>query len=185
MADVSTLAAKDKPQHAADLDLQMRRGGGERAVRPVISYKELDYYRSKNMITTVDVAMHMPNEKGVPSDMRTTIVAMPAEKYQKWWKQGYRPQNYVHVEPKPPVRWLASMVEDAIDKGESIPEQMVPDGYMGPRHRVVIPVTELEKDPTLDPDHAFACDLCSKYSGKTEVGLATHKNLMHKGWTNG
>ncbi len=181
MAGTDTLTSADAV-HEPQLDL-IKRGGGLTENRIVVPYTQLDDYRRKGLINKVGVAMHPPIKLGVPSDMQTEPALMDAGKYHKWWKQGYRPVGYVAVEPPPPRRWLRSMVDDSISKGEVIPEEMRPPGYMGDTFQVKRNIQQLEVDPMLGstkvrPANSCSADGCDRHF-KSEHGLKTHVRRAH------
>lgn len=122
-------------------------------------------------------------------------VVMPAEKFLKWFGQGYRPCKgpddhdlYEFPAPPPPARWTGSMVEDAIAEGRAIPEDMAPAGYMGPVFKTQRQVVDegtvtagvaqavASAGPTL-----YSCEAtdCSRFFDSAQ-GLAVHKRNEHK-----
>ena len=127
--------AVDPDVFFAERDFDLRRGGGMEEDRPMILYTDIEKVLARpdgaGQIRKFAVAMHGPTKAGVGTD--PIAIAMPAEKFQKWWGQGYRPSGYVAPPaPPPPTRWLPSMVDDAIAGGLPIPEEMRPPGYYGP-----------------------------------------------------
>ncbi len=152
MAPDAQPTAPATPDVRADfaLDLEMQRGGGMNSSRPVISYNDLQEYRLAQRVTQVAVAMHPPTQQG-HVNMDSPLVALPAEKYHKWFGKNWRPDGYVTPTPPPPTRWLQSMIEEAMNKGEPIPEEMRPPGYMGPTFQIQREVQQLEQDPLLAP----------------------------------
>lgn len=141
--------AVDPDLFLAERDTSMRRGGGMEDDRPRIAYTDIEKVLARadgaGQIRKFSVVMHGP-VNGVPGADPTPI-AMPAEKYQKWWGQGYRPQGYVDLgPPPPPTRWLPSMIEGAIDEGKPIPEEMKPLGYYGPTFKMGVWVDPLTGD---------------------------------------
>ena len=123
----------------AERDMAIRRGGGMDDTRPLIAYDELRELQDAGQgvrLRRYGVVMRAPDRAGAPG--AGAVVAMPAEKFQKWIGQGYRPTQGVEnhelrpfPEPPPPRQWLPSMVEDAMALGEPIPEEMAPVGYLG------------------------------------------------------
>jgi hypothetical protein len=109
-------------------------------------------------------------------------VAMPAEKYIKWFGQGYRPTNgvedhslYVFPAPPTPISWLPSMVEEAIANGEAIPAELAPAGYSGPVFETRRMVVEGPGAAAAAPD-IFRCDAdgCPRFFDSPQ-GLGRHK----------
>lgn len=124
----------------AEPDADMRRGGGMSGERPLISYDEMvamwQAGRGPQFVKYA-IAMRPPNRAGQPGV--GAPMQMPAEKFQKWFGQGYRPTKsptdhdlYEFPEPPSPNRWLPSMVDDAISNGQPIPASLAPAGYIGP-----------------------------------------------------
>lgn len=131
------VAAPENPDVAfAERDYAIRKGGGMTEDRPLISWAEYLQLRAgrRDQLRKYAIAYYGPNAKtGERGGDRSQPLAMPAEKHAKWWAQGYKPVDYIDPGPPPPPRrWLPSMVEEAIDKGEPIPEEMRPVGYFGP-----------------------------------------------------
>lgn len=121
-------------------DFAIRKGGGMTDERPVLSWPEFLELKSgpnRNRVRRYALAYYGPHAKTGERGWDRTPILMPAEKHQKWWGQGYLPIGYVQLPERPPRRWLPSMIEDAIDKGLPIPEELRPPGYYGP----VIPRT--------------------------------------------
>ena len=137
---------------SAARDMGIRKGGGMDTGRPVISYaelKEAQHGGKGDGLRRFAIVMRMPDSRtGEPG--AGPAVAMPAEKAQKWFGQGYRfcvggpppagsAENYdtTLVDERPaPVdadrQWVPSMVSDGMAKGEPIPIEMAPPGYVGP-----------------------------------------------------
>jgi hypothetical protein len=171
-----------------------RKGGGVNDDRIIEEdYTALDGYRARGMIMRVAVPMHPPNNKGVV-DMTTEPMLMPADKYQKWFGRGFRPVNYVEPVPAPPTRWLPSMVEEAIAEGKPIPEELRPQGYIGPTFVIKRDIQELEANPLEQTDalpigkvdvgpEVFYCsdNDCARFfdsaQGKTQHERTAHRKL--------
>jgi hypothetical protein len=123
----------------AERDMAIRRGGGMDDTRPLIAYDELRALQEAGRgvkLRQYGVVMRAPDRDGTPG--AGAVLALPAEKFQKWIGQGYRPTQSVEDHavrefpaPPPPLQWLPSMVEDAMALGEPVPEEMAPTGYMG------------------------------------------------------
>jgi hypothetical protein len=123
----------------AERDMVIRRSGGLEETRALLSYDEVSEMRESgqgSQLRRFGIVMRGPDRKGEPG--AGAVVALPAEKFQKWFGQGYRPTKSVedhelieYPEPPEPQMWLPSMVEDAIGRGEAIPEELAPVGYMG------------------------------------------------------
>ena len=123
----------------AERDMAIRRSGGLEETRALLSYDEVQEMQASgqgSQLRRFGIVMRGPDRKGEPG--AGAVVALPAEKFQKWFGQGYRAtksiQDHELVEqpaPPEPQMWLPSMVEDAIGRGEAIPEELAPVGYMG------------------------------------------------------
>ena len=125
-------------QVEADLDFDLRRGGGVEDDRPLLSYAEFELMQARGVRPSRYALVYLapPEKGGLP-------IAMPAEKHGKWFGQGYRPvvgmrENgtmdltlWEYPEPPMPVRWTPSMIENAIAHGDPIPEHVAPPGYIG------------------------------------------------------
>lgn len=101
--------------------------------------------------------MRAPDRAGTPGV--GAVVAMPAEKLQKWIGQGYRPtqgveDHEVHEFPErpPPRQCLPSMVEDAMALGEPIPEEMAPVGYLGQTFKLKPKATRARTSKSADAE---------------------------------
>lgn len=133
-------AAADPDMAFAERDDTMLRGGGMESDRPYVTWGQLQALQKAGRgadLRKYALIMRMPSAKGVPG--AGVPVAMPAEKQQKWYGQGFRPcvsvdDTSLVVFPTPPEPrvWLPSMVEESISRGEVIPEEMAPAGYIGP-----------------------------------------------------
>lgn len=110
------------------------RGAGVGDDREIVSYTQLDaMVRAGRNIRKLAVAYHPPDARGRPG-AHPSIVALPAEKDVKWFGRGYRPVGWeAPVVPEPRLL-LPSMVEELIEKGEPVPEEMAPPGYLGPTY---------------------------------------------------
>lgn len=161
-------------------DLTIRRGGGVEDTRPLISYTEVKEMQASGQgvrLRQYGVVMRGPGKAGAGAG---AVIAMPAEKLQKWIGQGYRPTQgvsdhdlYEYPAAPPPIRWLPSMIEEAIDAGEKIPEDLAPAGYSGPTFKVERNVAPAQEAP---PVLNEACDICGT-PWKNSVALATHKRM--------
>lgn len=123
----------------AERDTAIRRSGGLEETRALLSYEEVREMQTSgqgSQLRRFGIVMRGPDRKGEPG--AGAVVALPAEKFQKWFGQGYRATKSVQdhelveqTEPPEPQMWLPSMVEDAIGRGEAVPEELAPVGYMG------------------------------------------------------
>lgn len=123
----------------AEIDMGVRKGT-EMDDRPLIGFADVKAYQDSGrgvQLKRFGLVMRAPSTNGIPGG--GVAVIMPADKFQKWWGQGYRPTKtaedhslYEFAPPPAPTRWLASMVEEAIAAGDPIPEDMAPAGYYGP-----------------------------------------------------
>lgn len=146
----------------AERDMAIRRGGGMDDTRPLIAYDELRELQESGQgvrLRRYGVVMRAPDRAGSPGV--GAVVAMPAEKFQKWIGQGYRPTEGVEdhdlhpfPEPPPPRQWLPSMVEDAMALGEPIPEEMAPVGYLGQTFKLKPKVTSRRSSKVADASKA-------------------------------
>lgn len=136
-----TMPAAANPDMAfAERDDTMLRGGGMDSDRPYVTWGQFLALQNAGRgaeLRKYALIMRMPTAKGAPG--AGPPVAMPAEKQQKWYGQGFRPcvsvddLSLAYFPPPPEPRvWLPSMVEESIARGEVIPEEMAPAGYIGP-----------------------------------------------------
>ena len=168
-------------------DLDIRRGYDASEDRQVISYAQYLTIpsgpdRARNM-RRYAVLMRTPkiDKKGKLLEAGGgEVVAMPAEKFLKWYGQHYRPTQsvndhalYEFPTPPEPTRWLPSMIEDAIAEGRAIPNEMRPLGYVGPTF-------DLQPTKVAAPT-IYSCDegTCGRFYD-TPQGLALHKSKEHK-----
>lgn len=122
----------------AERDTSLRRGGGMEEERPVLAFADIERVTARSdgagQIRKFAIVMRAPGREGPGTGQ---VELMPAEKWLKWWGQGYRPEGWVDPgPPPPPSRWLPSMIEDAIAAGLPIPEEMKPVGYYGPTFKI-------------------------------------------------
>jgi hypothetical protein len=123
----------------AERDMAIRRSGGLEETRSLLTYAEVRELQERgqgSQLRRYGIVMRGPDRVGEPG--AGAVVALPAEKLHKWFGQGYRPTRSLEdhelvafPEPPEPAMWLPSMVEDAIARGEPIPEELSPAGYMG------------------------------------------------------
>lgn len=124
----------------AEPDLDIRKGTEMDDERPLISTAEVIATQKAGngqSLARYAVVMRAPDDRGNPG--AGNVVKMPADLFQKWYGQGYRGTNgvtdhtlFVYPKHQPVTRWLPSMIEEAITRGEAIPEDMCPPGYYGP-----------------------------------------------------
>ena len=152
----------------AERDIAIRRSGGLEETRALLSYEEVSEMQASgqgSQLRRFGIVMRGPDRKGEPG--AGAVVALPAEKFQKWFGQGYRPTKSIadhelieYPEPPEPQMWLPSMVEDAIARGEPIPEELAPVGFMG--EMFSLKARRAERDA-----HAAAADTELKSSAKS------------------
>lgn len=183
-------AAPASPDVIGTPDLNIRRGVGFGDDRTLISYEQ---YRAimqqpdgPSRIRRMAVVMRAPlvNKRGqIEQAGGGEVVAMPAEKFQKWYGQHYRPtvsvedhDLYEFPEPAPPTRWLPSMIEEAIAQGLPIPRELKPAGYAGPVFDLDAPTVPQNADLAI-----HRCDepQCARFFDSAQ-GLALHKGKEHK-----
>ena len=169
-------------------DLDVRRGYDASEDRQVISYAQYlsiprgsDFARQVRRFAVLMRAPKMDKKGKLLEAGGGEAVAMPAEKFIKWFGQHYRPTKslddldlYEYPEPADPTRWLPSMLEDAIAEGRPIPSEMRPLGYVGPTFDLNAP--KAANSPVI---HSCDVDGCSRFFDSPQ-GLARHKSNDHK-----
>lgn len=181
----------------AERDLSMLKGGGMESDRPYITWGQLVALRKAGRgqeLRKYALIMKMPGgvKNGTPG--AGAVIAMPAEKVDKWYGQGYRAclssDDLTLVEfptPPEPKVWFPSMVEEALQRGEVIPEEMAPAGYIGPtlsikamREQVNASRGGTERTASDGAPEIFYCtDLeCSRFFD-SETGRSQHERT-HK-----
>ena len=172
-------------------DLDIRRGYDASEERQVISYDQYqaipagpDRPRAVRRYAVLMRAPKMDKKGRLLEAGGGEAVAMPAEKFQKWFGQHYRPTKslddlslYEFPEPPAPTRWLPSMIDDAIAEGKPIPREMRPAGYMGPVFDLDAPPTVAA--PVADDIHRCTADDCKRFFDSAQ-GLAVHVRNEHK-----
>lgn len=170
-------------------DLDIRRGYDASEERQVISF---DQYQSipagpdrPRTVRRYAVLMRAPkmDKKGRLLEAGGgEAVAMPAEKFQKWFGQHYRPTKslddlslYEYPEPPAPTRWLPSMIDDAIAEGKPIPSEMRPAGYMGPTFDLAAQTASAVSDDI----YRCTAEACKRFFDSAQ-GLAVHAREHNK-----
>lgn len=169
-------------------DLNIRKGVGYGEDRTHISYPQYEALmqtpEGRARVRKLAVIMRAPlvGKNGAITPGAGEPVAMPAEKFQKWYGQGYRPTNgvddhslYEFPTPQPPNRWYPSMVEEAIARGEPIPRDLKPAGYSGPVFDLDAPAGGT------DGLTVYRCEVdgCQRFFDSPQ-GLARHTTTEHK-----
>lgn len=112
--------------------------------RQAVNYPTYMALAAKNVnLSQFSVKFHSrPNKQG-----QRVIVHLPADKFQKWFGEGYMPVDYVEPTPPAPTMWSQSMVEDAIMEGRAIPSSMTPPGYAGPVFKMKNTLVDKDGNP--------------------------------------
>ena len=147
-------------------DMEIRRGNGVDDERAVLTWAEYQERRGSGLnMARYALPMRERGRDGQPGT--GSPVLMPAEKYLKWYSQGYRPvastEDFTVVEfpPAPrPTRWFPSMVEEAIQNGEPIPSELRPPGYFGPTFDHPDEVVEEPTSPAEASERVCGLDGC-------------------------
>lgn len=169
-------------------DLNIRKGVGYGEDRTMVSYAQyltlMETPEGRARVRKLAIVMRAPlvDKNGrIQQPGGGEVVAMPAEKFQKWFGQSYRPtvstEDYGLYEfpaPPPPNRWLPSMVEEAITQGLPIPRELKPPGYAGPVFDFPANTTT-EAASAVTPE-LFRCDVagCTRFFDSAQ-GLGRHK----------
>ena len=175
----------------AELDMEVRMGGGMTEDRPIISYQNfLQARKDGQSIRKYALVYRSPTPRGGPGSGGKIV--MPAEKDHKWYSQGYRADGYEYpASPPPPQRWLPSMIDDAIAEGTPIPRVMAPPAYTGPvfdtpdntveAASAAVPPVDQTADQTADQPELFHCSVtgCARFFDSKQ-GAAMHERNGHK-----
>lgn len=182
----------------AERDLSMLKGGGMESDRPYITWGQLIALRKAGRgqeLRKYALIMRMPGgaKNSVPG--AGNPVAMPAEKERKWFGQGFRAcvsvddTSLVVFPPPPEPRiWLPSMVEEAMGRGEVIPDEMAPQGYIGPTLSIKAMRAEINAGESAPMSMAqpgqpeiFHCtaENCARFFD-SEQGRGLHERTQHK-----
>ncbi len=121
---------------------EVRWGFSPRDSKSPIAYEDMLKVRSQRggEVKRYCCFYRAPNKKGEPG--QGDVWALEAQKDMKHRAKGYRPLSREGLRdghtlweagpPPPPARWSASMIQDAVQKGQPIPQSMAPKGYFGP-----------------------------------------------------